>query len=54
MAQIIDLFTDHEIVTASAVPSVIPLRTDSFTFPPFAIVNTYLVVCFTIDSSNLE
>lgn len=38
IAQIIDLLADQEIVTASAVPSVMPPRTDSFTFPPFAIV----------------
>lgn len=38
IAQMIDLLTDHEMVTASADPRVIPPLTDSFTFPDFAIV----------------
>lgn len=29
MAQIMDLLTDHEMVTAKAVPSVMPPLTDS-------------------------
>lgn len=37
MAHNIDLFTDHEMVTANTVPSVIPPRTVSFTFSELAI-----------------
>jgi hypothetical protein len=39
IAHSIDLFADHEMVTASAVPRVIPPRTDSVTLlPEFAII----------------
>jgi hypothetical protein len=36
IAHKIDLLSDHEIVTASAVPNVIPPRTVSLTFPELA------------------
>lgn len=46
MAHNIDLFTDHEMVTANAEPRVIPPRTDSFTPPPFAIIFSVLLMLF--------
>lgn len=39
MAHKMDLFIDHDMVTAKAVPNVIPPRTDSVTlFPEFAMM----------------
>jgi len=49
IAHKIDLLTDQEIVTANAVPKVIPPRTDSLTFPELAIISSLIkrldIVC---------
>lgn len=42
IAHNMDLLTDQEIVTARAVPNVIPPRTVSFTFPELAIFTSVL------------
>lgn len=39
IAQMIDLLTDHEMVTAKAVPSVIPPLTYSTVFPEEAMLS---------------
>lgn len=48
IAHNIDLLTDHEMVTAKAVPNVIPPRTVSCTFPELAIVAPVLNECLQV------
>lgn len=51
IAHKIDLFTDQEMVTASAVPRVIPPRTVSLTLPELAIA---LLVFMKVDEVKVQ